>query len=167
MRGAKIWRMLAVALALVVGVTATLVLTDAVALAAPEDGEVLNPDDFNIFGGTNRDLLNSDFGRMLARLLLRIMVIGFDVSLVLGVAVLFWKLVLVLVGKAGRDTVMGRLTDMALAILGIVVILTGGLAMMINFLMRGAQEIQEELSMAPPAVVAQVDGATGAESYGV
>lgn len=126
------------------------------------DGGFLRRDDFNVFGRANQELLNTQFGSWLARLMARFMVIAFDASLVIGIGLLFAKLVMVLIGKATRESVMGRLTDMAIAIIGVVLILTGGLSLVINYLIRGASEIQREVSVRPAAtVVAVVDQRPG------
>lgn len=121
----------------------------------------LNRQDFNVFGKANRDLLNTGLGHWLARLLVRLMVIGFDVALVIGIAILFWKLVNVLVGKKSKDDATKYLTDMAIAVVGIILILTGVGATVLNYLIQGAEEIQKEAEKtgmaSPPAATVFLD----------
>lgn len=125
---------------------------------------LLDPRDFNVFG---RNLTNTGLGRAAAALLGRILVIVFDVTMVLGVGMLAFHLVAVILGRTTRSAVLNKLGDMGLGLVGLILIMTGMVAVVLNYLIQGGSQIQEELTGAlqvrPPAAVAELvaDGPHG------
>lgn len=147
--------------------------TAGVAYAAPGGGQqdnkdrgFVDPDMFNVFGEKNKELLNTGLGQLTGALLARVFVLVFDIAIVLAMALIFWKLILLIVGKLGRKDINDQVLNILIGVVGVIAIMTGIAAMALNYLIKGAEQIKTDVQgqgmAVPPAAVAFLDDAAGA-----